>query len=197
MDTLAGFVAAGFALAGSPGPSTLSLAAVGAAFGVARGFRYATGLVVGMVAVMAIGAIGDVGLLLAIPGVGRVIAMLAAVYLLWLAWRIARSPPLPAHGANHTPPGFTDGIILSLVNPKAYAAMAALLTGFILVSDRPSLDLFFKVSVLTPMIAGINVVWLIAGTALTRFLRSPRASRVINVAFAILLVVSVGFAWEI
>lgn len=197
MDTLAGFVAAGFVLAGSPGPSTLSLAAVGAAFGFARGLRYAAGLVVGMVAVMAIVAIGGVGLLLAIPGVGRAIAILAGAYLLWLAWRIATSPPLSVHDGKHLPPGFTDGVFLSLVNPKAYAAMAALLSGFILVSGRPALDLFLKVSVLTPMIAGINVAWLVAGTGLTRFLRSPRASRVINATFAILLVVSVAFAWDV
>ena len=37
MDGLLGFVLAGFALAGSPGPATLSLAAAGAAFGARRG----------------------------------------------------------------------------------------------------------------------------------------------------------------
>lgn len=197
MDTLAGFIAAGFALAGSPGPSTLSLAAVGAAFGFARGLRYATGLVVGMMAVMAIVAVGGVGLLLAIPGIGYAIAILAAVYLLWLAWRIASSPPLAEHDGKRLPPGFTDGVFLSLANPKAYAAMAALLSGFMLVADHPLLDVILKVSVLTPIIAGINVVWLMAGTGLTRYLRSPRASRVINVTFAILLVVSVALAWAV
>ena len=35
MDGLLGFAVAGFALAGSPGPNTLSLAATGAAFGLA------------------------------------------------------------------------------------------------------------------------------------------------------------------
>ena len=40
---LLGFVLAGFALAGSPGPATLSLAATGAAFGARRGLGYMTG----------------------------------------------------------------------------------------------------------------------------------------------------------
>ena len=37
MEGLLSFIVVGFALAGSPGPNTLSLAATGAAFGARRG----------------------------------------------------------------------------------------------------------------------------------------------------------------
>ncbi|TAJ32548.1 MAG: LysE family translocator, partial [Reyranella sp.] len=67
MDALAGFLIAAVALAGSPGPATLSLAAAGAAFGAPRAVAYLIGLVAGMVAVMAIVASGVVGLLMALP----------------------------------------------------------------------------------------------------------------------------------
>src|SRR5438270_3362303 len=43
------FVLAGLALAGSPGPATLSLAATGAAFGARRGLGYMIGIIAGMV----------------------------------------------------------------------------------------------------------------------------------------------------
>ena len=52
MDALPGFLIAAVALAGSPGPAMLSLAATGAAFGARRGFAYLAGIVVGMVAVI-------------------------------------------------------------------------------------------------------------------------------------------------
>jgi threonine/homoserine/homoserine lactone efflux protein len=68
MEALPGFLLAGIALAGSPGPATLSLAAAGAAFGASRVMGYFAGIVVGMVGVMAISASGVVGLLLAVPG---------------------------------------------------------------------------------------------------------------------------------
>jgi threonine/homoserine/homoserine lactone efflux protein len=44
-----GFIIAGLALAGSPGPNTLSLAAAGAAFGARRSIGYLIGLVIGMI----------------------------------------------------------------------------------------------------------------------------------------------------
>ena len=39
-----------------------------------------------------------------------------------------------------------------------------------------------------------NTAWLFAGAALTKFSQDPGISRAINVAFAVLLVASVGFA---
>ena len=94
MDGLSGFLLAAVALAGSPGPATLSLTATGAAFGAGRGIAYLAGIVVGMVAVMAAVAGGLVGLLMAVPGVTPVVTVLAAAYFLYLAWRIAMAPPL-------------------------------------------------------------------------------------------------------
>lgn len=85
MEALPGFLIAGLALAGSPGPATLSLAAAGAAFGARRVVGYLIGNVVGMVAVMAITASGLVGLMLAVPGVTPVVTIAAAAYFVWLA----------------------------------------------------------------------------------------------------------------
>jgi threonine/homoserine/homoserine lactone efflux protein len=194
MDALAGFLIAAVALAGSPGPATLSLAAAGAAFGARRAVAYLIGLVAGMVAVMAIVASGVVGLLMALPGVAPVVTGLAAIYFVWLAWRIATAPPLGAEGEGRAPPTFVAGLLLSLVNPKGYAAMAALYSGFALVPGHLALDVGLKLVVLTAVIAVVNVAWLLAGAALTRFFRDPRSNRAINIAFAVALLLSVGLA---
>jgi threonine/homoserine/homoserine lactone efflux protein len=197
MDALPGFLIAAIALAGSPGPATLSLAAAGAAFGARGGIAYLAGIVVGMVAVMAIVASGMAGLLLALPGVAPVVAILAATYFLWLAWRIATAPPLTEESARREPPTVTAGLLLSLVNPKGYVAMAALYSGFTLLPDRLAVDVTLKLVVLTVVIAAVNVAWLIAGAALTRFFRDPRTNRIINVAFALSLVASVALAFVV
>jgi threonine/homoserine/homoserine lactone efflux protein len=194
MDGLPGFLLAAVALAGSPGPATLSLTATGAAFGARRGIAYLMGIVVGMAAVMAIVASGVVGLLLAVPGATPIVTMLAAAYFLYLAWRIATAPPLAADTAQRRAPTFTGGLLLSLVNPKGYAAMAALFSGFVLVQERLALDIAIKMGVLVFIIAAVNVAWLVAGAALTRFFREPRTNRAINVTFAVLLVASVVFS---
>ena len=194
MDGLVGFILAGFALAGSPGPATLSLAATGAAFGTRQGLGYLGGLVIGMILVMAIIATGLAGLVLAVPGVAPVVTVAAALYFIYLAGRIATAPPLAEKRDGQRRPGFVAGLLLSLVNPKGYAAMAALFSGFVLIRARLDWDALLKIAVLTAIIVAVNLVWLGTGALLTRYFRDPRTSRIINLSFAALLILSVAVA---
>jgi len=194
MEALPGFLLAGIALAGSPGPATLSLAAAGAAFGAGRVAGYFIGIVVGMIAVMAITASGLVALLLAVPGATPVVTTAAALYFVWLAWRIATAPPLSDEAGQRQPPSLAGGLALSLVNPKGYAAMAALFSGFVLLSGQLVLDAALKIALLTILITAVNIGWLLSGALLTRYFREPRSNRIINVVFALLLLASVPLA---
>ena len=194
MQGLFAFILAGLALAGSPGPNTLSLAAAGAAFGVGRSLGYLIGLCVGMVVVMAIVASGLAGLLLAIPGAAPVVIVLSAAYFVYLAWRIATAPPLAEQADDSRRPKFSGGMFLSLVNPKGYAAMAAMFSSFILLPNHIAADIAEKIAVLTVIIVAVNIAWLHAGRALTRFFRDPRSNRVVNIIFAVLLLASLALA---
>jgi threonine/homoserine/homoserine lactone efflux protein len=194
MEGIFGFILAGLALAGSPGPATLSLAATGAAFGARGGIGYMSGINLGMVVVMAITASGIVGLLLAVPGATPVVIALSAAYFVYLAFRIATAPPLAEAGAQSRRPSFAGGLFLSLINPKGYAAMAALFSSFVLIHERLALDVAAKIAVLAIIIAAVNIAWLYMGAAFTRFFRDPRTNRIINVAFAVLLIASIGAA---
>jgi threonine/homoserine/homoserine lactone efflux protein len=194
MDGLLGFLLAGMALVGSPGPATLSLAATGAAFGARRGLGYMAGIVIGMIAVMAVAATGAMGVVLALPGATPVVIAASAAYFAYLAVRIATAPPLAGGAGQGRRPSFGGGLFLSLVNPKGYAAMAALFSGFVLVRERIVLDAAAKAVLLLAIMSAVNVAWLLAGTALTRLFRAPRANRVVNLAFAVLLIASVATA---
>lgn len=191
MEQLPGFLLAGFALIGSPGPATLSLAAVGAAFGLRGGLAYLIGLLFGIVGVMVVTASGVVGMLLALPGAVPVVTVLAAAYFLYLAVRIATAPPLTGNADARRRPSFLAGFLLNMVNPKGYAAMAALFSGFMLLPEGPLRDAAAKIALLIPLVAAVNVAWLSAGATLSRFLHEPRASRIVNVTFAVLLIASV------
>jgi threonine/homoserine/homoserine lactone efflux protein len=194
MEGLPGFLLASIALAGSPGPATLSLAAAGAAFGARRVAGYFVGIVVGMIAVMSITASGVVGLVLAVPGATPVVTVAAALYFVWLAWRIATAAPLSEEASQRQPPSFAGGFTLSLINPKGYAAMAALFSGFVLLDGRLALDVALKIALLTVLITAVNIAWLMSGALLTRFFREPRSNRLINLVFALLLLASVPLA---
>ena len=194
MDGPLGFLLAGLALVGSPGPATLSLAATGAAFGARRGLGYMAGIVIGMIAVMAVAATGAMGVVLALPDAAPVVIAASAAYFAYLAVRIATAPPLAGGAGQGRRPSFGGGLFLSLVNPKGYAAMAALFSGFVLVRERIVLDAAAKAVLLLAIMSAVNVAWLLAGTALTRLFRAPRANRVVNLAFAVLLIASVATA---
>ena len=194
MDGLIAFVLAGFALTGSPGPATLSIAATGAAFGAQRGLPFMAGTVSGVLAVMVITGSGVTGLVLAVPGAAAVVGSLAAAYMLYLAYRIATAPTLAEDSGQGSPPSFGGGVFLALANPKAYAAMAALFSGFVLVRDRPEIDAAVKTAILLGIVIVVDIAWLIVGAALTRAFRQPGLNRAINVSFAVLLVASVALA---
>lgn len=187
MEGWFGFTLAGLALAGSPGPATLSLAATGAAFGSRRGFGYMAGIVIGMVGVIAIVASGLAGLVLALPGAGPLVIALSAAYFLYLAYRIATAPPLAGKAEQGAAPNFFAGFLLSLINPKGYAAMAALFAGF-------AGDFGPKLVILLAVMIVVNLAWLHAGAAMTQLFRDPRTNRAINIAFAVLLIASVALA---
>jgi threonine/homoserine/homoserine lactone efflux protein len=153
-----------------------------------------SGIIVGMMVVMTAAAGGVAALLLALPGATPLLVTLAAAYFLYLAFSIATAPPV-ADGTGQRPrPSFIAGVFLSLVNPKGYAAMAALFSGFALVNERPVSDATLKTAILVAIMILVDLAWLFAGAELTRFFREPHMNRAINVTFAVLLVASVGFA---
>jgi threonine/homoserine/homoserine lactone efflux protein len=191
---LPGFIFAAFALTGSPGPANMALAAAGAAFGLRRSVKLAAGIIIGVLAVLLLTASGLAGLILAQPTIGPIVKILGALYMAWLAWAIATAPPLAQNAPDARAPSLGAGLFLGVGNPKAYAAMAALVSGFVLALDRPALDVTFKALILLVVIAIVNVAWLLLGAALTRIFRDPKMNRVINVIFAVLLVASVAFA---
>ena len=191
MDELVAFLLAGVALAGSPGPANLSLAAMGAAFGVRRSLAYQAGAIFGMLVIMAVTASGLAALVLAVPGLRHAVVAAALAYMLWLAWKIAAAPPRLSAAPPARPPSFAGGCLLQLSNPKAYAAMAALFSGFVLQANSPILDAAWKILLLLTIIAAVTTAWLHLGALLARIATRPSIQRAINVTFAILLLASV------
>lgn len=181
-------------LMGSPGPATLTVAATAAAFGPRAALPYLCGIILGTVGVLLLIATGVTGAILAVPALGSVIAILAACYILYLAWRIATAPPLKQGDGTGQRPSLPAGFLLAIANPKAFAAIGAVFSGHQLVSGDVLGDSLLKILALAPLIVVINTMWLAFGSLIASALRDPRLSRMANICFAILLVISVGFA---
>jgi threonine/homoserine/homoserine lactone efflux protein len=87
-------------------------------------------------------------------------------------------------------PSLGDGLLQSLINPKGYAAMLALFASHTLIVASLVNDAALKIAVTMAIIVFVNVVWLYVGAGLARTFRSPRANRIINITFAVLLLAS-------
>jgi threonine/homoserine/homoserine lactone efflux protein len=185
---LAALLLASAVVMGSPGPSTISLTAVGASFGIRRSLPYAAGLVAGTVAVLLAVAAGVVALVTSIPHGALVLGVLSAAYILYLACKIAMAPPLGGRGGSATAPGFLGGLGLAIANPKAYVAIAAIFAA------DPGLDAVVKTAVLSGMVVLIHACWLLAGVSLSRWLHDPVAARIINLVMAAALVAVTAIA---
>ncbi|MGK9166938.1 LysE family transporter [Inquilinus limosus] len=184
---LAALTLASLAVMGTPGPSTISLTAVGASFGVRRSLAYAAGLIAGTTAVLLAVAAGVVALVTSVPHGALVLGVLSAAYILYLAFRIATAPPLDRRADAAAAPGFLGGFLLAIANPKAYVAIAAVFAGTTVFAGAPGLDAMVKTALLSVMIVLIHLCWLLAGASLSRLLRDPVSSRRINLALAAVL----------
>ncbi|KAA1178323.1 LysE family translocator [Rhizobium tropici] len=181
---------ASLVIMGSPGPSTISATAMGAAYGFRRSLGYVSGLIAGTVMVLLAVAAGVVAVLLSVPHGAFLLTAVSAVYILYLAIKIATAAPLSRRGDQAAAPAFSGGFLLAVANPKAYLAIAAVFAGVSLFQDQRLLDAAVKIALLTGMIVAIHMVWLLVGASLARFLQDPRVSRIVNISLAILLVVT-------
>jgi threonine/homoserine/homoserine lactone efflux protein len=188
----ASLLLASLAIMGSPGPATISLTAAGSAYGVRRSFPYLAGIVAGTTVVLLAVASGITAALLAVPALRIVLVVVAAAYILRLAYRIATAPPHSDDTAAR-PPTLAAGAFLGIANPKAWIAIAAVFAS-VRVATGAVEDAGAKLILLSAMIVAINTVWLTAGASLAPLLRDPRRARRVNVALASALVVASAFA---
>lgn len=191
---LVALVLAATVVMGSPGPATISVTAVGAAFGLRDSLRYAWGIALGTIAVLLVVATGVMAVLTSMPKLAPLLAFASGAYILYLAFKIATAPPLAARAAEASRPTWLAGFLLAVANPKAYVAIAAVFAGASSSQSAGDIGIWLKLTVLALMIVAIHAVWLVAGAAFARFLRRPAASRTINLVFAATLVLTTALA---
>ncbi len=164
------------------------------AFGFRQGLGYLCGVILGTNGVLLLIATGVTALVLAQPLLISAITIFAAVYILYLAWKIATAPVGAKEIAVQAAPSTVPGLVLALANPKAFAAIGAVYAGRRLIEESLLYDTLAKVVALTFVIVVVNTAWLLFGSVFSNLLNHPRLGRLANITFAIMLVASVGFA---
>ena len=187
-ETLIALVGFAFVTSVTPGPNNMMLLGSGANFGFRRTVPHMLGISLGHALMVFLVGMGIGEVFVAVPVLARVLEGLAVVYMLWLAWKIARSAAPSEREAGGVPFSFLQAAGFQWVNPKAWAmaltattvyapghgwaAMALVAVGFAAV-NLPSVS-----------------VWTVLGREVARFLTDARRLRVFNWGMAGVLVLS-------
>ena len=181
---------AGFAFVTSitPGPNNLMLMASGANFGLRRTVPHALGVAGGFVLMAGAMGLGLGALFQSLPWARPALTVLAVLYMLWLAWRIATAAPPREGAAGGRPLTFLQAAGFQWVNPKAWMMAVGAMTVY-----APD-GLAWQVATVALVFGAVNLpsvgTWALAGTQLRRVLTNPARLRLFNWTMAALLIAS-------
>lgn len=185
LTALAGFA---FVTSITPGPNNMMLLASGANFGFSRSIPHMLGIGIGFtIMVMLVGA-GLMQLFDSWPPSYTILKILAAGYMLWLAWKIANSASPEGMRAGAHPMTFLQAALFQWVNPKAWTMALSAITLY-----APGRE-FIAVLWVALVFGAVNLPcvssWTVLGQKLRVILSNPARLIAFNWTMATLLVIS-------
>jgi len=179
----------------TPGGATTLATASGAQFGFRRSVPLMAGIAAGLGSLAAAAAAGLAGLLLAAPSLKTAMRVAGSAYLLWLAWKIAKSGQPNMDASMGAPTSFLGGAGLLWLNPKGWAMALGAAASFAALASGP-LQLALLLGSAFGLAAAVSLsLWCMAGLLLARLLRTERQWRVLNAVLGLLLVASIIPMW--
>lgn len=181
----------GFALvsAFSPGPNNLMLLSSGMNFGWRKSVPHILGIAIGFpVMIFGVG-MGITQIFEAYPISLLVMKVLSAVYLIYLAYKIASTRPagVDAEIKNSRPLTFVQAAAFQWVNPKAWAMALTAISAYT-IANNMLLSVFIVIFVFLAVGMMSANTWTIIGLKLRIFLSNPVAFRAFNISCALILV---------
>ena len=188
-DLLSALAVFAFVTSITPGPNNLMLMTSGANFGFRRSIPHMLGVGLGFVLMVVLVGAGLVGVFEAYPVSYTLLKVLSVVYLLYLAWKIARSAAPGTADGSAKPMTFLQAALFQWVNPKAWA-MA--LTAVTVYAPSQSIAAIGLVAVIFGLVNIPSVgSWTILGQEMRRFLNNPFRLQIFNMCMAALLIATV------
>ena len=178
------FAAAVFFLIITPGPGVLSTAGIGSGFGFRAGLAYVAGLFIGTNLVAIAVVTGLAAAITAEPAVRYALVFASFGYLLYLAAKIAFAGSRIAFIEAKRAPGFWNGVVMQIINPKAYAVNSALFSGFAFWPGNLAGEVAVKFLIMNLIWVPVHFAWLFAGVTLRRLDLPRRTQFAINMGMA-------------
>ncbi|MEI9423126.1 LysE family translocator [Mesorhizobium sp. Cs1299R1N1] len=187
LDAFLALLVYAFVTSITPGPNNLMLLASGVNFGLVRSVPHMLGISIGFLVLLLAVGLGLGAVLTAFPALHTGLKIAGAVYLLYLAWKIAMSRSLSGKGERDARPmRFIDAAAFQWVNPKAWV-MAITAMAVYTNPERPFLSVILIGVAFTVVNLPSVSVWAGFGTALRGFLSDPVRLKWFNIAMGALL----------
>ncbi len=180
-----------FALVGlyTPGPNNVMLLASGLNFGLRRTLPHVAGVSFGFAFLVAVVGLGLGAVFTAYPALQLVLKYAGAVYLVWLAFAIARSGAITAGDAVPRPLTFWQAAAFQWINVKGWVIAIGTVTAYAALARYPWNILTMALLLLVLGLSS-SVAWTLFGASLQRLIRAPAAVRLFNWVMAALLLAS-------
>lgn len=186
-QTIAALIIFLFPLAYSPGPGNMFFAANGARFGFGATIHANIGYHIATWTVTAAIGFGFVASMDQFPQLFVALRIAGSFYVLWIAWRLFTAGAL-ADDHEAKPASFSDGVILLILNPKAYVIITLMFTQFATQTDMGQLTavlLLSTVFTLNNLVA--FSIWALIGDKIAGIFRSPDTAQRLNMMFGVIL----------
>ncbi|TPJ15920.1 LysE family translocator [Mesorhizobium sp. B2-7-3] len=187
LDAFLALLVYAFVTSITPGPNNLMLLASGVNFGIVRTVPHMLGISIGFLVLLLAVGFGLGAVLTAFPALHTGLKIAGAVYLLYLAWKIATSRSMGGKGETDARPmRFIDAAAFQWVNPKAWV-MAITAMAVYTNPERPFLSVILIGVAFTVVNLPSVSVWAGFGTALRGFLSDPVRLKWFNIGMGVLL----------
>ncbi len=169
----------------TPGPANLCSLSAALRYGPRAALVQVRGMVTGFAVVSLTAVVLALALGTVLEEYVALMSWVGAGYILYLAWKTLRDDGDLEGGGGA--PSFQAGLLLQLTNPKSLMACVTTLTAYVLPWSREVWDLLAVGLVMPLFSVSSNLVWLLAGAALRRFVLAHRraVNRVMAAALAL------------
>lgn len=174
----------------SPGPNVVMLTASGARFGFRATLPHLLGVPLGTGLVAAASALGLGAILLAAPNLKLAFQILAALWILWLAYKTAQAGRAGQSHDRGRPFRFHQAILFQAINPKIWAVTLAASAGFG-IGLTPAAEATRLLVTFAIINLGVCLFWTTIGHMLSRYLKSERIWRIFMTTMAFVMAATI------
>ena len=187
------FIPFAFSQVATPGPANMAMMATGARFGFRAALPFVAGVILGKQLIIWPIGYGIMEIASQVPFLFEILKFLSALYIIWLAWRVANMR-LSSGEPSVDAPGFWSGLLVHPLNPKAWAMILVGFTNFV-ESDTATFyaTLYIAGSLLIIQII-CHPIWTLFGDRIAKFIIGKKYERVFMWFLALITVIFVLMA---